>query len=83
VVSRTGVTGLSHQLLLKIHSLFNFKGENTMTKLCPIPTHSEYGFSTKDECSEEKCAWWSDREKKCAILMNAIGSFYHIWGKEK
>ena len=29
-----------------------------MTKLCPIPTQSEYGFSTKDECIEEKCAWW-------------------------
>ena len=27
-------------------------------KLCPIPISNEYGVSYKDECEEEKCAWW-------------------------
>ena len=35
-----------------------------MNKQCPL--------KEDDECNEEKCAWWFERLKRCAILDMAL-----------
>jgi len=53
-------------------------------KFCPLFKYEDGREIRTAKCIGKKCAWWSDKEQKCAVLMIAenLYSLYKAYSGE-